>query len=73
MDTTIPNDEQTMTTRAGGYTSASGEWKWTEDYAFHRHCQKTVCSAYGYTGNGKTWSTLSPNGESSWGLDLVNI
>lgn len=27
---------------------------------FHRHCQKTVCSAYGYNGNGATWETLSP-------------
>lgn len=25
---------------------------------FHRHCQKTVCSAYGYNGQGKTWETL---------------
>ena len=25
---------------------------------FHRHCQKTVCSAYGYDGSGKTWDIL---------------
>lgn len=25
---------------------------------FHRHCQKTVCSAYGYNGAGKTWDVI---------------
>lgn len=29
-----------------------------ETIPYHRHCQKTVCSAYGYQGAGKTWTTL---------------
>lgn len=24
----------------------------------HKHCQATVCSAYGYNGQGMTWSVL---------------
>lgn len=31
---------------------------------FHRHCQKTVCSAYGYDGQGATWDILSRNSDS---------
>ncbi len=36
---------------------------------FHKHCQKTVCSAYGYNGRGATWDTLYHGGE----YDLLNI
>ena len=37
---------------------------------FHKHCQKTVCSAYGgYNGRGATWDTLYHGGED----DLKNI
>lgn len=25
---------------------------------FHKHCQQTVCSAYGFEGNGATWKTI---------------
>ena len=28
------------------------------DVPFHRHCQKTVCSAYSYNGTGKTWDVI---------------
>jgi len=31
-----------------------------EIVSFHKHCQKTVCSAYGYNGEGATWSILYP-------------
>ena len=39
----------------------TGEWDWAEDYAFHRHCQQTVCSAYGPDGRGLTWNILVGN------------
>lgn len=32
-----------------------------EEIKFHRHCQKTVLSAYGLEGQGATWDTLHPN------------
>jgi hypothetical protein len=54
------------------------DWDWQEDYAFHRHCQKTVCSAFGTEayaptggktygeGKGLTWFEISK-------LNLPNI
>ena len=36
---------------------------------FHKHCQKTVCSAYGSDGNGMTWNTLCPGTTG----DLANL
>ena len=36
---------------------------------FHKHCQKTVCSAYGYDGRGATWDILYHGSED----DLANI
>ena len=39
-----------------------------EEISFHRHCQKTVCSAYGDNKSGATWGTLY-HGEG----DLSNI
>ena len=38
---------------ARGY-NGSTEWNWTDEYAQHKHCQKTVCSVYGYSGTGST-------------------
>jgi hypothetical protein len=52
------NEKDEMSARDGG-TSIS-DWDWQDDYAFHRHCQKTVCSAIGYSGNGRTWSVIYP-------------
>lgn len=52
------NKKDEMSARDGG-TSIS-DWDWQGDYAFHRHCQKTVCSAIGYSGNGRTWSVIYP-------------
>lgn len=51
------------------------DWDWNSEYAFHRHCQKTVCSAYGYQAGGKTWETLVNNATSTaqWATDLLNI
>ena len=40
-----------------------------ETIPFHRHCQKTICSAYGPNGNGLTWNILYRGGEN----DLANI
>ena len=54
MATTIVNNEPEMESR-----SIVDEWNWTDEYAFHKHCQKTVCSAWGYEGTGRTWNTLS--------------
>ena len=51
----------TITSRTG--ENVSGE------IPFHKHCQKTVCSAYGYDGNGATWNILYHGGKD----DLVNI
>ena len=39
------------------------------DVPFHRHCQKTVCSAHGYNRQGATWETLSPGTQN----DLPNL
>jgi hypothetical protein len=30
-----------------------------EQIPFHKHCQKTVCSAHGYNGQGATWYILN--------------
>ena len=38
----------------------TNEVNWETDH-FHRHCQKTVCSAFGYDGNGATWSLIGDN------------
>lgn len=52
------NEKDEMSAREGG--TAISDWDWQDDYAFHRHCQKTVCSAIGYSGNGRTWSVIYP-------------
>ena len=60
MATTIANDEPQMESR-----SIVDEWNWTGEYAFHKHCQKTVCSAWGYDGTGRTWNVLTRAGLSN--------
>ena len=30
----------------------------TTDLPFHRHCQKTICSAHGLSGDGATWGVI---------------
>ena len=44
----------------GSHTESSDESsnETSDEIAFHRHCQKTVCSAYGYNGAGKTWDVI---------------
>lgn len=37
---------------------ATNEASDSEIPPFHRHCQKTVCSAYSYNGTGKTWDVI---------------
>ena len=37
-----------------------------DEVKFHRHCQKTILSAYGPDGNGLTWNTIN-------NLDLPNL
>lgn len=39
---------------------------------FHKHCQKTVCSAYGYNGNGETWNILKGDTDAN-DMNLSNI
>ena len=72
MNITTSNNER-MSARLGdvdAMSNAASYWDWGSEYAFHRHCQKTVCSAYGYEGAGATWSILSPNIQSEWDSDL---
>lgn len=60
LDTTPQARDLVVSERAGA----------ADPIPFHRHCQKTVCSAYGYNGNGATWKTLSPPEEVN---DLANL
>ena len=66
------NDEKLVERAANGDDASTTTIDWDSDH-FHRHCQKTVCSAYGDNGNGATWLTLSPNPETNWGDDLTNL
>lgn len=56
---TIPdltdNKLNSVQTRDGEQAAADEEVK------FHRHCQKTVLSAYGPDGQGLTWNILTRN------------
>jgi hypothetical protein len=40
--------------------------------SFHKHCQKTVCSAFGYNGQGATWNILSDNTDAG-NMNLTHI
>ena len=53
----VQDDEeqaQIVAPRDGAAATSDG----SETIPFHKHCQKTVCSAYGYQGQGKTWNVL---------------
>ena len=45
-----------------------------EPIPFHRHCQKTVCSAHGITdGDGETWSIIDQAQETLSNLSSLDI
>lgn len=44
-----------------GHDNGSTSDTASETIPFHRHCQKTVCSAYGYDGQGMTRDILIPS------------
>lgn len=69
MNITIPNSKNPSTPMARPASEVSDE----PPVDFHRHCQKTVCSAYGYGGSGATWDILagSSNPESDMGLPNI--
>lgn len=54
MDITIPNN-YSIHARPGN--AAAMESQPTID--FHKHCQRTVCSAFGYNGAGATWDEIN--------------
>ena len=53
-----------------GSTSDTASNTVSDEIPFHRHCQKTVCSAYGYDGQGMTRNILIPVPEDG---DLQNL
>ena len=59
---TIPyltdNKLNSVQTRAGDANAMAEE---DDEVKFHRHCQKTVLSAYGLDGQGLTWNILTRN------------
>ena len=49
------NDEKVVDRAVNGDDTSTTTIHWDSDH-FHRHCQKTVCSAYGNAnGEGATW------------------
>ena len=62
LPTSIDND-RTDITSASNVQQRGGV---VEEVAFHKHCQKTVLSAYGINGQGATWDVIS-------GLPLSNL
>ena len=69
MNITIPNSKNPSTPMARPALEVNDE----STVDFHKHCQKTVCSAYGYEGSGATWDILagSSNPESDMGLPNI--
>lgn len=69
MNTTIPNSSGDDMPTTFHQTTRAGE----DPVKFHRHCQKTVCSAYGYSGSGATWNILAGSDNPSTNMGLPNI
>ena len=69
MNTTIPNSSGDNMQTTFHQTTRAGE----DPVKFHRHCQKTVCSAHGYDGSGATWDILAGSSNPNQNMGLPNI
>ena len=69
------DEEQAQIVAPRDGTAASAIVDGSETIPFHKHCQKTVCSAYGYQGQGKTWNVLydQRNNLVNLGSDWINF